>query len=178
MDTKNGFWSIHLDSPSSYLTTFNTHKGRYRCLRMPFFKKSQDVFQMRMDNITDRLPDVIFIHDDICIFGKTQQEYNEDLLQLMKTAANNGLVFNSSKCYISQPQISFYGAIFSVQGIKHDPNKVQALQDIPTPQNQNELQPFLGLINYLQPFPPHLVHKTTFLHKQVSTMDWPPSTDA
>ena len=28
MDTKNGFWNIHLDTPSSYLTTFNTHKGR------------------------------------------------------------------------------------------------------------------------------------------------------
>ena len=29
LDSKNGFWSIHLDTPSSYLTTFNTHKGRY-----------------------------------------------------------------------------------------------------------------------------------------------------
>ena len=29
LDAKNGFWSIHLDTPSSYLTTFNTHKGRY-----------------------------------------------------------------------------------------------------------------------------------------------------
>ena len=29
LDAKDGFWSIHLDTPSSYLTTFNTHKGRY-----------------------------------------------------------------------------------------------------------------------------------------------------
>ena len=29
LDAKNGFWNIHLDTPSSYLTTFNTHKGRY-----------------------------------------------------------------------------------------------------------------------------------------------------
>ena len=62
--------------------------------------------------------------------------------------------------------------------MKPDPNKVQALQDLPTPQNQKELQSFLGLINYLQPFPPDLAHKTTFLHKQVSTWDWTPSTDA
>ena len=27
LDAKDGFWSIHLDTPSSYLTTFNTHKG-------------------------------------------------------------------------------------------------------------------------------------------------------
>ena len=29
LDAKNSFWSIHLDTPSSYLTTVNTHKGRY-----------------------------------------------------------------------------------------------------------------------------------------------------
>ena len=37
------------------------------------------------------------------------------------------------------------GAIFSAQGMKPDPNKVLALQDLPTPQNQKELQSFLGI---------------------------------
>ena len=103
---------------------------------------SQDVFQMRMDNITERLEGIISIHDDICIFGKTQQEHNENLLQLMKTAQKNGIVFISSKCTISQPRISFYGAIFSAKGMKPDPKKVQALQDLPTPHTQKELQSF------------------------------------
>ena len=139
---------------------------------------SQDVFQMRMDNITERLAGITSIHDDICIFGKTQQEHNENLLQLMKTAQRNDLVFNSSKCTISQPHISFYGAIFSAKGMKPDPKKVQALQDLPTPHTQKELQSFLGLINYLQPFLPDITHKTTFLREQVSNWDCTPSTDA
>ena len=29
LDAKDGFWSIHLDMPSSYFTTFNKHKGCY-----------------------------------------------------------------------------------------------------------------------------------------------------
>ena len=29
LDTNDGFWSVHLNEKSSYLTTFNTHKGRY-----------------------------------------------------------------------------------------------------------------------------------------------------
>ena len=103
LDAKNGFWSIHLDTPSSYLTTFNTHKGRYQFLRMPFgLKMSQDMFQMRMDNITERLKGIISIHDDICVFGRTQQEHDENLLQLMKIAQKHGLVFNSNKCQISK----------------------------------------------------------------------------
>ena len=178
LDAKDGFWSIHLDTPSSYLTTFNTHKGRYRYLRMPFgLKMSQDVFQMCMDQITDRLPGIIAIHDDICIYGKTREEHDTNLLELMKTASKNGLVFNSHKCSIRQPQITFYGAIFTSQGMKPDPTKIQALQDLPKPDNHKQLQSFLGLINYLQPFLPGLASKTTFLREQISSWDWNPSTD-
>ena len=66
---------------------------------------------------------------------------------------------------------------FFAKGMKPDPKKVQALQDLPIPQIQKELQSFLGLINYLQPFLPDLSHKTTFLREQVSNWDWTPSTD-
>ena len=129
LEAKDGFWSIHLDTPSSYLTTFNTHKGYYQFLYMPFsLKMSQDVFQMWMDQITNRLPGIMAIHDDICMYGKDMSEHNHNLLQLMETAPHQGLVFNSSKCAICQPQISFYGTIFTVQGMRPDPAKVQALK--------------------------------------------------
>ena len=89
LDVKDGFWSIHLDTPSSYLTTFNTHKGHYWFLHMPFgLKMSQDVFQMWMDQITNRLPGIIAIHDDICVYGKDTTEHNNNLLQLMKLLKN------------------------------------------------------------------------------------------
>ena len=115
LDVKDGFWSIHLDTPSSFLTTFNTHKGCYWFLHMPFgLKMSQDVFQMWMDQITDRLPGIIAIHDDICVYGKDTTEHDNNLLKLMQTAQDHGLVFNSNRCSICQPQISFYGAIFTV----------------------------------------------------------------
>ena len=145
---------------------------------MPFgLKMSQDVLQMCMDQITDRLPGNIAIHDDICVYSKTQEQHNKHLLQCMKTAAKQGLVFNSNKCHISQPQITFFGTIFSAQGIKPDPMKIQALQDLPTPQTQKQLQLFLGLVNYLQPFLPGIGSKTTFLCKQISQWDWNLSTD-
>ena len=91
----DGFWSIHLDTPP-YLTTFNTHKGCYQHLHMPFgLKMSQDVFQMHMDQITNRLPGIIVIHNNICVYGKTREEHDTNLLKLMKTASKDGLVFKS-----------------------------------------------------------------------------------
>ena len=97
LDAKDGFWSIHLDEDSSYLTTFNTHHGRYRFLHMPFsLKMSQDIFQMWMDQATDHLHSIIAIHDDICMFGHTPEKHDEHLLHLMESAKTHGIIFNST----------------------------------------------------------------------------------
>ena len=135
-------------------------------------KMLQDVFQMQMDQITDKLPGIIAIQDDICVYGKDTADHDNNLLKCMQTAQEHGLVFNSSKCSICQLQIFFYGAIFTAQGMKPDPAKVQALQDLPAPQTPKQLQSFLGLIDYLQPFLPGLASKNNFLRKQVSNWDW------
>ena len=52
---------------------------------------SQDVFQIKMDKITDRFAGVIAIQNDICIYGKMQEQHDKHLLQLLK----KGLVFSS-----------------------------------------------------------------------------------
>ena len=62
--------------------------------------------------------------------------------------------------------------------MKPDPITIQALQDLTTLQNQKQLQSFLGLVNYLQPFLPDIAAKTTFLREQVFQWDWTPSTDS
>ena len=36
LDAKQGYWNVKLDEESTLLTTFNTHKGRYKFLCMPF----------------------------------------------------------------------------------------------------------------------------------------------
>ena len=53
-----------------------------------------------------------------------------------------------------------FGTVFSAKGMKPDLIKIQALQDLLTPQNQKQLQSILGLINYLQPFLPDIASKT------------------
>ena len=71
-----------------------------------------------------------------------------------------------------------FGTIFSAKGMKPDPTKIQALQDLLTPQNQKQLQSFLALVNYLQTFLPDIASKTISLREQVSKWDWTPSTDS
>ena len=116
-----------------------------------------------MDQATDCLSGIIVIHDYRYIFDRTPEEHDEHLLCLMQSAKTHGIMFNNAKCHIRQPQIAFYGGVFTGQGMQLDPAKIQALQDLPAPDLQTKLQSFLGLINYLQPFIPGQSNKTMLL---------------
>ncbi|XP_071944705.1 uncharacterized protein [Antedon mediterranea] len=105
LDARHGYWSIRLDKESSYLTTFNTPGfGRFRFLRLPFgLNVSQDVFQHKMDQILEKCIGATGIADDVAVFGKTEEEHDRNLMDLMETAREYGLVFNAEKCEIKRP---------------------------------------------------------------------------
>ena len=79
---------------------------------------------MQMDQATDCLPGIVTIHDDICLFDHMPEEHDEHLLCLMEFAKTHGIVFNSAKCHIRQPQVAFYGTVFTGQGMLADPSKI------------------------------------------------------
>ena len=143
LDVKDGFWSIHLDTRSSFLTTFNTHKGHYQFLHVPFgLKMPRMSFKCGWTkSLIGSLASLPYMTTSVSM-AKTLQNMKTILLKLLQTAQDHGLVFNSNKCSIHQPQISLYGAIFISQGMKPDPVKVHALQDLPAPHTPKQLQSF------------------------------------
>ena len=97
-DALKAFLQIHLTHKASLLTTFNSHRGRLRLLRMPFgAKMSQDVFQLWMDAILEQCPGVIGIHDDMVIFGVDQEDHDANLINLLNVCQKEGLVLNSKR---------------------------------------------------------------------------------
>jgi hypothetical protein len=157
LDAKAGYWSVPIAEKSQLLTTFRTPFGRYCFTRLPFgLNISQDIFQQRMDEILEGLSGCASITDDICVFGKDEEEHDKNLLALMEAAKRHGLVFNSEKCAIKEKSISFFGNIYSEDGIAPDPTKVKDIHQMPTPQNKEELQRFLGLMTYVGNFIPNL----------------------
>lgn len=134
LDAKHGYWAIQLDEESSLLTCFNTPVGRYRYLRCPFgLKMSQDIFQQKMDQILETRKGAIGISDDICIYGRTIQEHDQNLIETMETARKYGLVFNKEKCAIRQKQIKIYGLIWDENGSHPDPDKCDKIKSKPAP---------------------------------------------
>ena len=165
VDGNKAFFRMHLTEEASLLMTFNTHLGRYRFLRVPFgLKMSQDIFQMQMDDIVAQCPGVLAIHDDVFIYGKDDRDHDANIINLFNVAQKEGLVFNSKKCSIKQESITFFGGVFSTEGYSPNPEKIQGISEMTPPQMKQELQSFLGAVNYLQTFVSHLSLNTEPLH--------------
>ena len=58
---------------------------------------SQDVFEMKMDLIMEKCPGVISIHDDIVIYGTSEEDHNANIINLLNVTQLEGLDLNSKK---------------------------------------------------------------------------------
>ena len=155
------FLQIHLMHEASLLLMFNSHRGRLRFLRMPFgAKMSQDVFQLQMDAILEQCPGVIGIHDDMVIFGVDQQDHDANLINLLNVCQKEGLVLNSKKLELRRERVTFFRAEYSAQGMHPNPKKVQGITEMTAPKDKQQLQSFLGMVNYMGTFIPNLSHHT------------------
>ena len=159
LDARSGYWSVHLDQPSSFLTTFNSRFGRYRFIRLPFgLNLSQDVFQERMDCILETCPGTIGIADDVGVYGSTEQEHDNNLHILMETASKHELVFNENKCQNKTHSLLFFGLLFDKDGVHPDPDRVIAIEQIPSPDCAKSLREFMGISTHMAPFTKNLAH--------------------
>ena len=59
----------------------------------------------------------------------------------------NNLTLNAEKIQFKQKQVSFYGHVWSDQGISPDPKKIQALKHMEFPPDKETMRSFLGMIN-------------------------------
>ena len=160
-DALKAFLQIHPTHKASLLMTFNSHRGHLCFLRMPFgAKMSQDVFQLRMDAILKQCPGVIGIHDDMVIFGVDHEDHDANLINLLNVCQKEGLVLNSKKLELRRERVTFFGAEYSALGMHPDPKKVQGITKMTAPMDKQQLQSFLGMVNYMGTFIPNLSHHT------------------
>ena len=159
LDARSGFWQVKLDTPSARLCTFNTPFGRYMFKRLPFgLSSSQDVFQRIMSEMFCDIEGVEVVVDDLLIWGESDEEHDSRLIQVLERARHRNLRLNKSKCQLKKDAITYVGHVLSKDGLKPDPNKTEAIANMPCPKNKEELQRFLGMLTYLGKFIPNLSH--------------------
>lgn len=157
LDASSGFWQIELDEESSKLCTFITPMGRYRFLRLPFgIASAPEVFHKIIHNLFVQVPGVNTMMDDIVVWGSTQEEHDDRLKKVLDIAREANLKLNRDKCEFNVSQMTFIGDLIGQDGVRPDPKKVAAIRNMERPTCKQDVQRFLGMINYQGKFIPDL----------------------
>ncbi len=104
----------------------------------------------------------LFVHvylDDIFVFSDTVEEHMSNVRWCLNKLRENRLFLSRKKCDIFSKSMDCLGHLIDDRGLHADLDKMARIRDWPTPRNYNDVQRFLGLVQYLAHFMPDV---TTF----------------
>jgi hypothetical protein len=117
---------------------------------------SPEVFQRKNIELFGDIPNVHIIYDDIIIAAVDDSEHDVALRELLERARRYNVRFNKDKLRLKLPSIRYFGNVLSAEGLKVDPEKVRAINELPTPDNKQSLMRFIGMVTFLGRWLPHL----------------------
>ena len=95
-----------------------------------------------MSRILESLPSVMCNMDEMIIFGETQEQHDERLIEILRRFAQAGVTLNE-KC-----KFKVFGSCdFYFEGIKADPDKVSAIKNVNSPTDVRGVRRFLEMVN-------------------------------
>ena len=127
VDLKDGFLHIELDNESSLLNL-------------------------------EGLPGVHRILDDLLITGKgdtllaASQDHDRNLRNLLERCQERNIKLNREKFMFKCSQGPFIGHLLTSEGLKPDPQKVEAICNMPRPEDVQAVQCFLNTVKNLSRF--------------------------
>ena len=150
LDLNHGYHQFCLDPGSRKIMTFSTPWGNYRYKRLAFGGvNSQNLFDAEISKIISGIPKVLNNRDDIMIGGRDWDEHNKTLAQLLQRLEDHNLTLRREKCEFGKASIDFHGHLFTLEGLKPSPTKIQAVQNCGPPASKEELVSFLQMVAYL-----------------------------
>lgn len=155
LDLASGFHQILMDERDIQKTAFSTENGHYEYLRMPFgLKNAPATFQRTMNAVLIGLAGVICLvyMDDIIVFSYSLQEHCINLSKVFEALKKANLKIQLDKSEFLKKEVSFLGHIVNEEGVKPNPEKIEAIQNWPIPNNEKEIKAFLGTLGYYRKF--------------------------
>ena len=108
-----------------------------------------------------------FVHvylDDIFVFSDTIREHEQHLKAVFDRLREFKLYLKAEKCDLYSMRMECLGHIINDEGIHADEDKMTRIREWRTPRNYNDIERFLGLVNYVAHFMPDVSAYTGPLH--------------
>ena len=178
LDLVSGYWQIEINEEDKHKTAFVCEFGLYEFNRMPFgLTNAPSTFQRAMNNIFRSIlyKYVLVYLDDIIIYSETYEEHLQHLREVLKRVKKANLRLNKKKCEFVKREIEYLGYIISIDGIRPNEKKVEAIKNYPEPKNKKELASYLGIVSYYRQYVPNFAekaHPLTALTKKNAKWKW------
>lgn len=148
-DLSDAYLQMEVEEESQTLLTITTHKGLFKCKRLPpGVKSAQGAFQKVIDSMIGDLEGVESFLYDVLVHEKTPEKHDLILQRIQEY----GFRLKLDKCRIYMTEVKYIGHIMDQNGIRTDPEKVSAIVKMPSPRNVTELRSFLGAVYYYAKF--------------------------
>ena len=122
---------------------------------------SPEIFQKRIHQALDGLPGLHDVHDDMVIYGigdtdkQADVDHQRNLDRFLQRCRQKGIKLNKLKLKLKCTEFPYLGQLVTKEGLKPDPDKTKAVQEILQPDN-TAVRRFCGFVNYLAKFMPKL----------------------
>jgi hypothetical protein len=135
------------------------------------------VFMCLMNGVFGEYLDkfVIVFLDEILVYYKIEEEHEHYLRMVLQVLKEHQLYNKLSKCSFNQNQIHYLGHIISKEGIKLDPDKIEAIRGWSAPKNVTKVISFMGLARYYKRFIvgfSRIYHPITSLQRKGVKFQW------
>jgi hypothetical protein len=168
IDLRSGYHQIRIAEEDVHKTAFRTRYGLHEFKVLPFgLTNAPATFMQLMNEVFKEELDtcVIIYLDDILVYSPTLEQHRKDVRRILQKLRQERLFAKRSKCEFFQDEVEFLGHVLTSNGVQVDPKKVKAVQDWPNLECVNDVQSFLGLVNYYRKFIPDFAQTAVPLTK-------------
>ena len=147
LDFKSAFHQIEIAQESQYITVFHAgnHLIRYRCLTMGSKPALAELTKALLP-LSKEFCEAHVIQDDVIIGTKILEHHQEILPRILHKTEGVRLTLNEEKCIFRKHEIPFWGLLITKDGVKPDPEKVEALNHTGPPETKEDAMSFLSMI--------------------------------
>ena len=156
MDLRWGYNNVRIKEGDEWKAAFMMPEGLFEPTMMFFgLTNSPATFQAMMNELLRDLINIgkvaVFI-DDVIVGMETEEDHNELVVEVIKRLEENDLYVKLEKCKWRVREVEFLGVVIGPEGIKMEKEKVKGVLEWPTLKGVNDIQKFLGLVNYYRQF--------------------------
>jgi transposase InsO family protein len=154
-DIAEFYHQLMLDPESQDLCSIITHKGKYKPVCVMEGVAGAPAFCLRVIKsvLSDcSLESTLSFFDDLRVASADFDSHIKDVQKLLERLQHFGLRLKFTKCVFAQNSARFLGHLFTSEGVRPDPARVDALLKMPYPTTQLELMSQIGSFGYLRWF--------------------------